>query len=133
MRRSSGTPRAYTGAEREKTPFDHVEFDSEVERRFAKGLDDNVNVKYFMKLPAWFTVDTPLVPYNPDWAIVFDGSERVYLVRETKGDARSRPAQRCREHQDQCARRHFEAIDVDYADVVSVSAMIEQLASTSQN
>ena len=41
-----------------------------------------------MKLPAWFTVDTPIGPYNPDWAIVSkfeDATERVYLVRETKG------------------------------------------------
>ena len=41
-----------------------------------------------MKLPAWFMVDTPLGPYNADWAIVFDATHRVYLVRETKGRRR---------------------------------------------
>lgn len=47
-----------------KTLCDHIEIDSEVERRFATGLDDSTNVKFFMKLPAWFTVDTPIGPYN---------------------------------------------------------------------
>ena len=85
-RRSSDTPHGSTASRaRSKTLYDHIEIDSEVERRFAKGLDDNQRVRFFMKLPAWFTVDTPIGPYNPDWAIVFDDSERVYLVRETKG------------------------------------------------
>ena len=64
--------RLYKVQNADKTLYDHVEIESEVERRFAKGLDDNNNVKFFMKLPAWFTVDTPIGPYNPDWAIVFE-------------------------------------------------------------
>jgi hypothetical protein len=48
-------------------PFGHVEIDSEVERRFAKALDDHESVKYFVKLPVWFTVDTPLGPYASPW------------------------------------------------------------------
>jgi type III restriction enzyme len=75
--------RLYSVRNASKTLYDHIEIDSEVERRFAKGLDDNHRVRFFMKLPAWFTVDTPIGPYNPDWAIVFGDSERVYLVRET--------------------------------------------------
>lgn len=110
-----------------KTPFDHVEFDSDVERRFAKGLDDNVNVKYFMKLPSWFTVDTPLGPYNPDWAIVFDGAERVYLVRETKGTIDVDDRRKNENVKIECAHRHFNAIDVDFGVVTDVSGMVDQL------
>lgn len=110
-----------------KTLFDHVEIDSEVERRFAKGLDHNQNVRFFMKLPAWFTVDTPIGPYNPDWAIVFDDSERVYLVRETKGSLD--PDERRHEEnvKIECAGRHFAAIGVDYAVATSVDDMISHL------
>lgn len=110
-----------------KTPFDHVEIDSEVERRFAKALDDNRNVKFFVKLPAWFTVDTPLGPYNPDWAIVFEETERLYLVRETKGTLDADQRRHTENVKIKCARRHFRAIDVNYADATTVSAMIEQL------
>jgi type III restriction enzyme len=121
--------RLYEVQNQGKAPFDHVEIDSEVERRFAKGLDDNKSVKFFMKLPAWFTVDTPLGPYNPDWAIVFEDTHRVYLVRETKGSAD--PAQRRHDEniKIECAHRHFESIGVDYAVATDTESMISELAS----
>lgn len=112
-----------------KTLYDHIEIDSEVERRFAKGLDDNQRVRFFMKLPAWFTVDTPIGPYNPDWAIVFDDSERVYLVRETKGSVDPDEIRAREETKIKCARRHFASVDVDYAVTASVEDMIADLAS----
>lgn len=111
-----------------KTLYDHVEIDSEVERRFAKGLDDNQRVRFFMKLPAWFTVDTPIGPYNPDWAIVFAESERVYLVRETKGSTDPEEIRGREETKIHCATQHFAAIGVDYAVTSSVEDMISRLA-----
>lgn len=121
--------RLYSVQNESKTLYDHIEIDSEVERRFAKGLDDNQRVRFFMKLPAWFVVDTPIGPYNPDWAIVFGDSERVYLVRETKGsvdpeEIRGREGTKIR-----CARQHFAAIDVDYAVTASVEDMVGKLSS----
>jgi type III restriction enzyme len=121
--------RLYRVQSEDKTLYDHIEVDSEVERRFAKGLDDNSNVRFFMKLPAWFTVDTPIGPYNPDWAIVFEQSERVYLVRETKGTLDPEEIRGREETKIRCARRHFDAIGVDYAVVSSVDAMISALAT----
>lgn len=68
--------------------FDHVDYDSHVERRFAEQLEnDGDRIKLFTKLPRRFKVKTPVGEYSPDWAIVCDenGTERLYLVRETKG------------------------------------------------
>lgn len=123
--------RLYKVQNEAKTPWDHVEFDSEVEKQFAKGLDDNQRVKFFMKLPAWFTVETPLGPYNPDWAIVFEESQRVYLVRETKGTLDPEERRSKENVKIQCAQRHFAAIGVDYDVTTSVSQMIERLESDS--
>jgi type III restriction enzyme len=61
-----------------------VEYESEVERQFAQDLDNNENVKLFVKLPCWLKVDTPIGPYNPDWAFVTEHEEKLYFVRETK-------------------------------------------------
>lgn len=83
-----------------------------------------------MKLPAWFTVDTPLGPYNPDWAIVFEDTKRVYLVRETKGTLDAEQRRPEENVKIECAQRHFNAIDVDYAVTTSLSTMLEQLATT---
>ena len=64
---------------------DYVAVDSEVEREFMQSLEDNVDVKFYIKLPSWFKIDTPVGKYNPDWAVAFDGDERIYFVAETKG------------------------------------------------
>ena len=43
--------------------------DSSVESRFAMALDDDPDVKMFLKLPSRFKVDTPIGSYNPDWTV----------------------------------------------------------------
>lgn len=68
-----------------KTIYDYVAVDSEVEREFMQSLEDNADVKFYVKLPSWFKIDTPVGKYNPDWAVAFDGDERIYFVAETKG------------------------------------------------
>jgi restriction endonuclease len=60
-------------------------YSSEVEREFARKLDEREDIKLFVKLPNWFQVDTPVAKYNPDWAIVKHDGQALYLVRETKG------------------------------------------------
>lgn len=121
--------RLYEVQNADKTPFDHVEIDSEVERKFAKELDSNEDVKFYVKLPPWFRVDTPVGPYNPDWAIMFEGETRLYLVRETKSSLD--PAERRPDENDKidCAKKHFVAIGVDYEVVRSMDDLADQLAS----
>ncbi len=68
-----------------KTIYDYVAVDSEVEREFMQSLEDNADVKFYIKLPGWFKIDTPVGKYNPDWAVAFDGDRRIYFVAETKG------------------------------------------------
>ena len=65
----------YEVQNREKSLFDAVEFESEVEKRFAADLDANEHVKLFVKLPRWFKIDTPIGEYNPDWAFVTEREE----------------------------------------------------------
>jgi type III restriction enzyme len=74
----------YEVQNRDKSLFDAVEYESEVEKQFARDLDNNENVKLFVKLPSWFKIDTPIGPYNPDWAFVTERDEKLYFVRETK-------------------------------------------------
>lgn len=98
----------------QKTDFDYVVFDSDVERQFAELLDGREDIKFFMKLPAKFKIDTPVGPYNPDWAIVKqeDGEERVYMIRETKStedEIKRRPTENAKI---KSAKQHFEAIGV---------------------
>lgn len=113
----------------EKTPYDFVEFQSEVERQFAQDLDNNERVKLFVKLPAWFKVDTPIGPYNPDWAIVLEGDERLYLVRETKSTLDEEKRRKEENAKIACGRVHFETIGVDFDDTVSLKDVLAKLST----
>lgn len=101
----------------EKSIYDRIPVDSEVERKFALDLDKREDVVLFVKLPGWYKVETPVGGYNPDWAIVRKdgGGLSLYLVRETKGS--SNLDDLFREHEVwkvTFGRKHFDAIDVDY-------------------
>ena len=100
----------------EKTDFNYVVFDSEVERQFAEYLDGREDIRLFMKLPDKFRIPTPVGDYNPDWAIIKteEGQDRLYLIRETKSSLnpmKRRPGENAKINS---AIKHFEAIGVNY-------------------
>ncbi|MBK9387849.1 MAG: DEAD/DEAH box helicase family protein [Planctomycetes bacterium] len=100
--------------EAKKGLYDYVLCDSQTERAFARGLNAREDIRLFVKLPRWFTVDTPVGTYNPDWAIVKEERTTLYLVRETKAnrnllDLRSSEARKAK-----CGKRHFDELGVDF-------------------
>lgn len=89
----------------EKTVYDFVLVDSEVERQFLKELEARDDVKFYLKLPFWFKIDTPLGTYNPDWAIVFEHDRKIYFVAETKSAGEElRQSETDKIH---CGKKHF--------------------------
>ena len=104
-------------AEHAKTIYDYVTVDSEVEHKFMQSLEDNADVKFYIKLPSWFKIDTPVGKYNPDWAVAFDGDKRIYFVAETKGsdDINDNHLSANERSKITAARQHFAEIDVPYA------------------
>ena len=111
----------YEVQNREKSLFDAIEYESEVERKFAFDLDNNNNVKLFVKLPDWFKINTPIGPYNPDWAFVTEREEKLYFVRETKSTLDSEERRTKENQKIACGRKHFGALGVDYDVVTSLS------------
>jgi len=110
----------YEVKHREKALFDAIEYESEVEKQFARDLDSNENVKLFVKLPSWFKIDTPIGTYNPDWAFVTERDEKLYFVRETKSTL-DNEERRTKENQKiACGRKHFDTLGVDYDVVTSL-------------
>jgi type III restriction enzyme len=106
----------------ENSIYDVVEFESEVERKFAEALNGRSDIKLFIKLPAWFKNDTPLGSYNPDWAIVKEADEKIYLVRETKGTTDLFNLRESERQKIYCGKAHFDALDnVDYKWVASAN------------
>jgi len=116
-----------------KTVTDRIVLDSGVEQTFAEFLEREPDIKFYLKLPGWFLVPTPLGNYNPDWAIVRheDDEDWLYLVRETKGTAILENLQW--EHEQfkiKFGEAHFEALGVDYAFGSSPAELVEPTAET---
>jgi type III restriction enzyme len=119
----------YKVTHQDKALFDYVEYQSETEKVFAKELDDDERVKFFVKLPSWFKVDTPVGPYNPDWAIVFEKSSRVYLVCETKSTLNATKRRQDENDKILCGEKHFAAIGVDYSVATSMRDVVQDLTA----
>lgn len=101
-----------------KSVYEYVVYDSEVERAFAKRLNERDDIKLLVKLPRWFVIDTPLGTYNPDWAIVKHDSAALYLVRETKSTRDFMKLRSSESAKVRCGAKHFEALGVDFNVVV---------------
>ena len=103
----------------DKSVYDYILYDSGVEKRFAESLNALKDVKYFIKLPGWFQVPTPIGSYNPDWAILRKNGDIVYMIRETKATKDQMQLRGFESAKIKCGARHFETIGVDYDVVVS--------------
>lgn len=90
--------------------YDAIVYDSEIERKFAEDLDKRDDIKLFVKLPNWFTIETPIGTYNPDWALLKHDTSILYMVRETKGTKNFEKLRSSEAEKVRCGRRHFEAL-----------------------
>lgn len=102
-----------------KSVYEYVVYDHDVERKFAQQLDKREDIKLFVKLPGWFQIDTPVGKYNPDWAILKHDDQKLYLVRETKSTHNFLKLRTSEADKVRCGQRHFESLGVSFAVAVS--------------
>jgi len=105
--------------ESQKSVFDHVVYDSDVELEFATAFERSDDIKLYAKLPDWFKIDTPLGTYNPDWAVLIevDGKEKLYFVVETKSTLFTDALRPTEKAKIACGKEHFKALgkEVEFA------------------
>ena len=103
----------------QKSVFDHVVYDSDIELEFATAFERSDDIKLYAKLPDWFQIDTPLGTYNPDWAVLIevDGKEKLYFVVETKSTLFTDALRPTEQAKIVCGKEHFKALgnDVEFA------------------
>ncbi len=114
----------------DKTLYEeYVPLDSSIENRFAHDCETSEQVKFYFKLPGWFTIPTPIGPYNPDWAIVLEDENKVYFIAETKDTGtptidmdKLRPSEK---NKISCGKAHFRQFtDLEYRVVNKLSDLI---------
>ena len=103
--------------------YDHIIWDSEIEKDFAAKADSDTEVVCFLKLPKFYVIKTPVGDYNPDFGLVLkkrkireeSGSE-YYFVIETKGTNNIDDRKTLTENEIyriKCAVKHFEALGIE--------------------
>jgi type III restriction enzyme len=97
---------------KDKALYDAIPCDSDVEVRFVEDMEARSDVKFYLKLPGWFRVTTPVGEYVPDWAIVMDdprgdGKPVLYLVAETKGSLDPGSLRDDEKRRIKCGEAHF--------------------------
>ena len=106
-----------------KSIYEDVVYESAIEKDFTLNLDRDECIRLFIKLPDWFKIETPIGGYNPDWAIVTakgrNREEKVYFVIETKSSTSESDRRVAENEKIECAKKHFQVIDVQYKDVAN--------------
>lgn len=115
----------------DKSIYEYVIYDSGVESDFAQAMENNARVKVYAKLPSWFTIDTPLGTYNPDWAVFIEknNEEKLYFVFETKGSILSEDLRAKEDAKIKCGKKHFEVLDseIDFMKVDKFEKVLDKI------
>lgn len=109
-----------------KTPYDFIAYESGTEEDIAKLLDSEERVKFFCKLPRWFKVATPIGDYNPDWAVVVENSQKLYLVRETKSTLDRDERRKKENNKVDCGKAHFKSLGVNFKVATSINELLQE-------
>ena len=111
--------------EQNKTLYNYIEFQSEIEEQFAKDCESIENIEFYIKLPRWFVIKTPIGKYNPDWALIYKDENKIYFVAETKGSLNDADLREKEDMKIKCGQKHFkEFADVEFKKVTNVSELI---------
>ena len=128
---------SFSVSNQSKTIYEgYISLDSNTENTFARHCESSENVEFYFKLPKNFKIPTPLGNYNPDWAVVFKGQNKVYFVAETKNtgkgiqrgvdESKLDPSEQMKIAY---ARKNFEHLHRDYDDLeYRVVQSVEELA-----
>lgn len=97
----------------EDSVYDYIVYDSDKEKEFASKLEKDPEVELYVKLPAWFKINTPIGGYNPDWAVLIndDGQKKMYFIVETKGNTDTSTLRPTEYAKIKCGKKHFDALN----------------------
>jgi type III restriction enzyme len=91
----------------DKTVFNYVPIDSDIESNFARDCEADDSIKFFFKLPSGFKIPTPMGHYTPDWAVILDNDSKIYFVAETKGTHNKQLLSDVESMKIDCGAKHF--------------------------
>ncbi len=104
--------------ESEKSLFNLVDFDSNQEKKFVQLADNTESVQLLVKLPKGsegkFHINTPVGKYTPDFALLVNGNNKLYMIFEVKSK-KPKELEAEEKFKIHCAVKHFEQLGFDVA------------------
>lgn len=108
-----------------KTVYPLLAYADNGEKAFISMLEDHERVMYYIKLPAWFAIRTPYGGYSPGWAMLINRGNRAgVMICDFHPSGRNNAQM---ESKQICARRHFDAIGVEYMRSASWKDLLKRL------
>ncbi|GAB4287780.1 MAG: hypothetical protein Kow0098_04800 [Ignavibacteriaceae bacterium] len=84
--------------------------------------ESNERIEFYIKLPNWFVINTPIGTYNPDWALIFKNDKKIYFIAETKYSLDPAKRYSAENFKIKCGEKHFEEFEgVKYQSVNRLS------------
>jgi type III restriction enzyme len=104
--------------ESEKSLFNFVDCDSDQEKKFVEFAQNTASVELLVKLPKGsedkFHINTPLGKYTPDFALLVNGNNKLYMIFEVKSKKRiNLDAEE--QFKIKCAIKHFTELGFEVA------------------
>ena len=96
---------------KEKTIYNIICCDSNVEKKFLIDVDLSDDIKFYIKFPSWYKIQTPIGGYNPDWGLYSIKEKKI--VVETKGSTDLNQLRMSEEDKINYGKKHFNALDED--------------------
>lgn len=108
--------------------YDKIKWGSEFEKEISEYLNSvDERVRLYLKMPDWFTIDTPIGKYNPDWGIVAEKRDpqkkyekTLYFMAETKAK-KDTDLGTYEKLKIKCGERHFKVLGMPFKVVKTIS------------
>jgi type III restriction enzyme len=104
--------------ESEKSLFNFVDCDSRQEKKFVELANNTSHVELLVKLPKGsedkFHINTPLGKYTPDFALLVNGNNKLYMIFEVKSKKRINLGAE-EQFKIKCAIKHFTQLGFEVA------------------
>ena len=118
----------YKVKNKDKTIYDnYIPLDSNVENQFATDCESSEQVEFYFKLPNWFKIPTPIGTYNPDWALVFNDTKKIYFVAETKSKTDLNKLRLEEKLKIQCGKAHYKEFpEIEFKVIDKLSSILTE-------
>ncbi|EGZ31716.1 restriction endonuclease [Malacoplasma iowae] len=94
---------------KDKTIYNIICCDSNVEKKFLIDTDLSDDIRFYIKFPNWYKIQTPIGGYNPDWGLYSVKDKKIIV--ETKGSTDFGQLRISEEDKINYGKKHFNALN----------------------